>query len=64
MSSRKPLIVDQGQLQQLQGDDDLDIPLQDRVDLLELMVISLGRTMLMNGLEIDADVLTLLRQKG
>lgn len=60
MASRKPLVVTEGQLQQLQSGDELDIPLDERVRVLELALSLLVGHLLALGLEPPAAVIELL----
>ena len=56
---RKPLVIEDGQVEQLQAPDDLDIPLVDRVVLLERQVRLLSRALLEFGVELPPDLITL-----
>jgi hypothetical protein len=50
---RRPLVVDDGELEQLQPEDDLDIPLQDKHDMLVHDMKILVTSLVELGLEID-----------
>ena len=53
MSDRKPLVLgDEAVLQQLQVVDDLDIPLRERVNQLELELSELRQALLLQGIEL------------
>jgi len=57
MADRKPLVLDStGQTQQLQAVDDLQIPLNDRVELLEQKVNALAEFLLAQGFELPDEL--------
>jgi hypothetical protein len=73
VSDRKPIVIapdptvpgdTSAQLQQLQGSDDLDIPLQDRVAFLESVTESLLRTVLRIGAPLEPVALQYLQDRG
>jgi hypothetical protein len=58
MADRKPLVLDsQAQMQALQSQDDLDIPLRDQVNFLEERFNKLVEWMQLQGFEIPFDVI-------
>lgn len=58
MSSRKPLVLGDGAtLQQLQSPDDLDIPLDSRVAILEERLQMLIEMLALNGIELSEELL-------
>lgn len=56
MADRKPLVLNSGELQQLQPNDDLDIPLEQRFDELQARFNGLVEWLLMNGFELPENV--------
>lgn len=59
MADKKPLVLDEGaQLQQLQSSDDLNIPLNERVQLLESKLSLLVNILLLNGIELPEELIT------
>lgn len=57
MSWRKPLTLDDsGNKQQLQPQDDLEIPINDRVDRLEKTIKTLVVCLLLNGIELPEEL--------
>lgn len=58
MSDRKPLVLAEGQMQQLQPGDDLTIPLADRVQALEIKLASLAQFLTAQGIELPEELLT------
>lgn len=58
MSSRLPLVLDaNGQIQNLQAADDLEIPLEQRVALLEAVVRQLIETLTENGIFVPENMM-------
>ena len=60
MSDRKPLVQVAGTLQQLQSQDDLEIPLNERVSLLEQQIKALTEFLLAQGIELPEELTELL----
>lgn len=56
MSGKRPLVVEAGEVQQLQRPDDLDIPLADRVAALEAQQKMLVTWMLSEGFDLPAEL--------
>ena len=57
MSKYKPLILADGQLQQLQGNNELDIPLAERVVVLEQALALLVTVLLEEGFALPEELL-------
>jgi hypothetical protein len=60
----KPVVLDQfgsGQLQQLRSGDDLDVPLVQRVELLEEQLASLVSYLAQTGFELPDDLLNAMK---
>ena len=57
---KKPLVLERGEVQQLQGQTDLDIPLADRVDSLENQMTALTTFLAAQGFEIPEELAELL----
>jgi len=57
MADKKPLVLNSGALEQLQPNDNLDIPLEQRFDELEARFNSLVVWMLMNGFDLPENVI-------
>lgn len=56
MADRKPIVQDAGQLEQLQSQDDLDIPLNERVELLEVQMELLVTFLIAEGFELPEEL--------
>jgi hypothetical protein len=55
--NRKPLIIDSGNVQQLQGSDELDLPLLIRFNTLQAQFRSLLLWMASQGMDLPLDLL-------
>jgi len=55
MSDRRPLVLADGQTQQLQPVDDLDIPLNDRVANLEISLRELRQILMLQGIAVPEE---------
>jgi hypothetical protein len=60
VSDRKPLVIADGQIEQLQSPEDLDIPLNDRVALLESQMKSVATFLAGEGFELPDELTELL----
>ena len=58
MADRKPIVLgDDASFQQLQSQDDLDIPLDERVNVLEWQLDLLVKSLMLNGIEIPEELI-------
>jgi len=59
MSDRKPVVLDRstGKTVELRRSDDLDIPLNERVEQLERNQKALIQSLMLNGIELNEDIL-------
>lgn len=56
MSSQRPLVINEGELQQLQSPDDLDIPLVERVCELERRQRTLVMWLMAEGFDVPEEL--------
>ena len=57
MADKKPLVLNSGALEQLQPNDNLDIPLEQRFDELEARFNGVVVWMLLNGFDLPENVI-------
>lgn len=57
MSQRKPLVLDDtASVEQLQAGDELDIPLEDRVEKMNCQLLALARYLMRQGIRVPPEL--------
>ena len=59
IGDKKPLVLNDGQIQQLQSSDGLDIPLDQQVAELRMRMDRLVEMLILNGIELPDEVIKL-----
>lgn len=63
MPGRKSVVIEAGQLE-IRADDDHEVPTIERMELLESVVASIGRTLLMHDIQLEPIALEFVRRRS